>query len=229
MSIGGGSFQHGKRVLCHAEWSAAVSAASALAVMRRVAEDTPRQISEIIPEAPAALCDLIARLHAKSPEQRFQTAQEVAGLLSEFLTEFRTHLSLARGFLNATASRVAGRPIRLWKVVAAIWLCLFLAFSLCEMFGATNLVGLRKHRPDAQGIVAGPADDFPPNPGRWQAPDGENEVVSLFNGKDLNGWQTFSGDCRLERPRPTVDWKNRTYQSSALPSSPTSICEWNSR
>jgi len=60
---------------------------STLAVLKRVAEDTPRPIPEIIPETPPWLCDLIARLHAKKPEDRFASAQEVADLLARYLTE----------------------------------------------------------------------------------------------------------------------------------------------
>src|SRR5262249_38911036 len=42
-------------------------AANPLAVLKRVAEDTPRPIREVIPEVPQWLCDFIARLHAKDP------------------------------------------------------------------------------------------------------------------------------------------------------------------
>lgn len=56
-------------------------AQNTVAVLRRVAEDTPRPIQEIIPETPQWLCDVITRLHAKKPEDRFATAQEVAELL----------------------------------------------------------------------------------------------------------------------------------------------------
>jgi hypothetical protein len=52
-----------------------------LAVLKRVAEDTPRPIPEIIPEVPQWLCDLITRLHAKKPADRIATAREVADLL----------------------------------------------------------------------------------------------------------------------------------------------------
>src|SRR5262249_18293221 len=60
-------------------------APSTLAVLRRVAEDTPRPIREIIPEVPQWLCDLIARLHAKKPGERIATAREVADLLGRGL------------------------------------------------------------------------------------------------------------------------------------------------
>jgi serine/threonine protein kinase len=64
-------------------------AANTMAVLKRVAEDTPRPIREIIPEAPQWLCDLISKLHAKNPADRFQTAAEVATLLEQHLAHLQ--------------------------------------------------------------------------------------------------------------------------------------------
>src|SRR6266516_2211465 len=58
-------------------------APSALAVLKRVAEEPPRPIPEIIPETPDWLCGIIAKLHAKAPNDRFQSAREVADLLAD--------------------------------------------------------------------------------------------------------------------------------------------------
>lgn len=58
-------------------------APTTLAVLKRVVDDTPRPIREIIPETPAWLCDIVTRLHAKRPNDRYQTAQEVADLLAK--------------------------------------------------------------------------------------------------------------------------------------------------
>jgi serine/threonine protein kinase len=71
-------------------------AASALAVLKRVAEDTPRPIRQIIPEAPQWLCNLIARLQAKDPARRFQSAAEVAGLLEQHLAHLQQPSLVAR-------------------------------------------------------------------------------------------------------------------------------------
>jgi len=57
-------------------------APTALAVLKRVTEDAPRPIREIIPEAPEWLCAIIAKLHAKKPQDRFASAKEVADLLA---------------------------------------------------------------------------------------------------------------------------------------------------
>lgn len=60
-------------------------AETTMAVLRRVTEDTPRPIPEIIPEVPAWLCAVIEKLHAKRPQDRFQSAREVAELLEKYL------------------------------------------------------------------------------------------------------------------------------------------------
>ena len=64
-------------------------AANTLAVLKRVAEDTPRPIQEIIPEVAALAVRPIAKLHAKKPDDRFATAQEVADLLARRLAELQ--------------------------------------------------------------------------------------------------------------------------------------------
>ena len=64
-------------------------ASSAMAVMKRVSEDTPRPSREVNADVPAWLEALIARLHAKDPADRFQTAAEVAELLSRRLAELQ--------------------------------------------------------------------------------------------------------------------------------------------
>jgi serine/threonine protein kinase/WD40 repeat protein len=62
-----------------------------MAILKRVCEDTPRPIHEIIPETPVWLSDLITRLHAKKPADRFQSAREVADLLQRYQNDMATH------------------------------------------------------------------------------------------------------------------------------------------
>ncbi len=64
-------------------------ATATLAILKRVAEDTPRAIPEIIPETPKWMCAIIAKLQAKSPDDRFQSAEQVAKLLSQCLEQLR--------------------------------------------------------------------------------------------------------------------------------------------
>ena len=60
---------------------------STLAVLKRVVEDTPRPLTEIIPEVPGWLCQIISRLHAKNPDDRFESTKEVGDLLQYCLSE----------------------------------------------------------------------------------------------------------------------------------------------
>lgn len=56
-------------------------AESALGVLRRVADDTPRPLREVNEAVPDWLEAFIAKLHAKAPDDRVETASEVAALL----------------------------------------------------------------------------------------------------------------------------------------------------
>jgi uncharacterized protein (TIGR03067 family) len=58
-------------------------------VMKRVIEDRPRPIRDLNPEIPEWLEAIIAKLHAKKPEDRFQTAKEVAQLLEQHLAHLQ--------------------------------------------------------------------------------------------------------------------------------------------
>lgn len=57
-------------------------------VLRRITDNAPRPIQEINPQIPAWLCRIIDRLHAKSVAERFQSAEEVAQLLTQCLAHF---------------------------------------------------------------------------------------------------------------------------------------------
>ncbi|MGA2258286.1 MAG: serine/threonine-protein kinase [Thermoguttaceae bacterium] len=54
-------------------------------VLRRITDEEPRPIREINPEIPGWLCQIVAKLMTKRPEDRFQSAREVASLLEQCL------------------------------------------------------------------------------------------------------------------------------------------------
>jgi len=64
-------------------------ATGTMAVMKRVIEDTPRPIRDINPDVPDWLEAIIAKLHVKKTEERFQTAKEVAELLGQHLAHLQ--------------------------------------------------------------------------------------------------------------------------------------------
>lgn len=66
-------------------------ATTTLAVLHCIAEETPQPIGELAPATPAWLCAIIAKLQAKSPERRFQSAAEVSRLLADCHEQLRVN------------------------------------------------------------------------------------------------------------------------------------------
>ena len=99
-------------------------ASTTLAVLRRVSDEIPRPIREINPEIPEWLESIIAKLHAKNPDDRFQTAAEVAQLLEQQLAQ------LQNGSLAAAAPIIPMPP----RVGADAGL--LTSFTLCPSCGA---------------------------------------------------------------------------------------------
>jgi serine/threonine protein kinase len=94
------------------------------AVLKRVADDTPRPIREVIPEVPEWLCRIVGKLHAKSPEERFQTAREVADVLADCEKQLQAHGAL-KDYSRIPGGNPNPRRIgRKWKWAAAIILVL---------------------------------------------------------------------------------------------------------
>src|SRR5262245_17367817 len=60
-----------------------------LAVLRRVADDPPRPIREINPDVPDWLAEIVHKLLAKNPADRFQSAGDVADLLGRHLAHLQ--------------------------------------------------------------------------------------------------------------------------------------------
>jgi uncharacterized protein (TIGR03067 family) len=78
------------------------------AVLKRVIDASPRPIREINNEIPDWLCDIIAKLHAKKPEDRFQTAKEVAEWLGLYLAHLQRPTMAAQ---PAAIPRLAEAPL----------------------------------------------------------------------------------------------------------------------
>jgi serine/threonine protein kinase len=62
-----------------------------LAILKRVAEDAPRPIPEVIPETLQELCRIIEKLHAKDPADRFPSARAVAEVLGDCEQQLQAH------------------------------------------------------------------------------------------------------------------------------------------
>jgi hypothetical protein len=82
-------------------------ATGTMAVLKRVIDETPRAIREINNEIPEWLCDIIARLHAKKPGDRFQSAKEVAEVLGQRLADVQAGRAVQAAPIRANEPTVA--------------------------------------------------------------------------------------------------------------------------
>ena len=173
-------------------------AANMMAVLKRVVEDTPRPIREIIPEVPEWLCDLISWLHAKNPADRPSSAQEVADLLANALEDLRSGRRPAAIPLSARPAQDAlgvgvwgdriaapGRPPRFagrrWVVAASLLLTLVVGLGLAEASGVADVRGavIRLFFPDGTLVVE--VDD----PGVSVRIDGSDMVITGAGVKEI--------------------------------------------
>ena len=107
-------------------------AETAMGVLRRVCEDTPRPLTEANPNVPAWLEAFIAKLHSKKPDGRFESASQVSGLLTNCLAHIQQpnavalpdevsclvkRLDVKNGWITRWA---AGAGLRLWDVSTGV-------------------------------------------------------------------------------------------------------------
>src|SRR5262249_30895287 len=146
--------------------------ANTLAVLKRVVEDTPRPIREIIPEIPEWLCELISVLHAKNPAARLTSAQDVADLLAQRLARLQgpgnsitiPDVPTPTG-VKPPPSQGISKPWwavrwprffnRRWTVVAAVVLPIFGCLGFAEATGVTDFHGtvVRLFTPEGTLVV----------------------------------------------------------------------------
>ncbi len=97
---------------------------STFGVMRKICEAAPRDLREINPEVPAWLSEIVLRLLAKQPDQRFQSAAEVASLLENCLAHLQHPTAVALPEIPGTTSsalvvdHLIARRL-LWSLAAA--------------------------------------------------------------------------------------------------------------
>ena len=94
-------------------------AETVLGVLKRVADDSPRPIRDVIPEVPEWLCRIVQKLHEKNPADRFQSAKEVADLLADCEAQLKLHGAL-RDFSRIPGGNPRHRGRWKWAAVAAL-------------------------------------------------------------------------------------------------------------
>lgn len=161
-------------------------ASNALAVLKRVVDEKPRPIREIIPETPQWLCDIITKLHAKNPDERYQSAREIADVLASCECQLKTQTELKDySLIPQTKTRPAGWWKRVTAAVVALPL-LALGLNTFNRPAATHTaaeitapnLNLEPEPPSQPTVQDNPESDG------WE---------QLFNGKDLTGWKLLPG------------------------------------
>jgi hypothetical protein len=120
-------------------------ASTTLAVLKRVSEEKPRALAEVNPEIPRWLIEVIEKLHAQVPTDRFQSAAEVAELLNQYLAPLQyvpplpqiVALDKPPKALTLQPSRSA--RYRRWAVAAALLLLSGGGLALTDAAGVTHL------------------------------------------------------------------------------------------
>ena len=127
-------------------------APNTMAVLKRVVEDAPRPIQEIIPEVPDWMCKVIEHLHAKEPDERYGSAKEVSDLLAQCLNDIQegrepriplpTPSTDETVFWPAMTSKPRDTKRTSQKLlgrVAAVAAVLFVSLGLAEAAGISEL------------------------------------------------------------------------------------------
>jgi hypothetical protein len=131
-------------------------ASGSMAVLKRVCEVAPSPIRQSHPETPQWLVDIITKLHAKDPADRFQSAAEVAELLANHLAHIQDPSVAPLPQLVAVASK-ARPPVHKRRLViaAAAVLCFVAGLSVTEATEVTNLRAtmIRIFTPDGTLVV----------------------------------------------------------------------------
>ena len=108
--------------------SSAIPRETALAVLKRVCDDTARPMRADRPEIPAWLEQIVFKLLAKDPVARFQTASEVAELLGRCLVSLEQPAGLPPSRANPIGRRFVARQsgrtaaaIFVLTLIAGLW------------------------------------------------------------------------------------------------------------
>jgi serine/threonine protein kinase/Leucine-rich repeat (LRR) protein len=158
-------------------------ATSALAVLKRVCEETPQPVRQVNADLPAWLEQLIARLHAKNPADRPASAREVADVLARRLSELQDGGTSREVAAHPHAPAAGRRPRRALAAAASTLVVLLLVLGLTEATGVTRIrAAWRRSAGGAAGPVGskdrGPVPD-PAAAARAAAAEWERRVAPL--------------------------------------------------
>jgi hypothetical protein len=131
-----------------------------VAVLRRICDDKPRPIREVNPDLPVWLVEIVDRLLAKQPEDRFQTAAEVAELLGRHLAHLQEPGSAPfPGRLKRVRGPHTGGARRRFWLAALILLTVIGSLGISEATGVTRLTAIVIRIASGAGTLVVEVDD----------------------------------------------------------------------
>jgi len=161
----------------------AFDGASLPAIVSHVVHTQPSQPSDVVPEVPAAIDDLVAKALAKCPEQRFQEARDFADAIRALLASSGASASGASPTAPRHQPRLGAAP--LLGLLAAVALC---APLVALRGGSPPKVATARVLPSPAATVTAVAPSSTPSPTPRPAPvpaPGRLEIAfehSLKNG-----------------------------------------------
>jgi WD40 repeat protein len=147
-----------------------------LAVMKKLTEERHLPIRELRPDAPDWLVDVIDRLLAKSPDDRFQSAREVADLLDRYWSAMKASSQIIPECPHNRRKRIKKAVLLLGAVVLGGFLT---ASILWLWMGRTRDQGTRENSPQAQAVLRGNSGAV------WGvafSPDGQTLAMGIEDG-----------------------------------------------
>jgi hypothetical protein len=133
-------------------------ATGTMAVLKRVVEETPRPIRQINAEIPDWLCAIVTKLHAKKPEERFQSAKEVAELLGQHLAHLQQPSPVAEPLPPTPPASVADQAAAVWTTQLRVAAATFAVLGVIITAAGLMLFSLPAERispPGVQWLIAG--------------------------------------------------------------------------
>ncbi len=174
-------------------------ASTTMAVLKRVCDDTPRPIKDLIPEVPEWLCAIINRLLEKNRDDRYQTADEVAEHLERCQRELQTngvvHFPVLRepDHKAGPTKNVANRRKRglRWLVVALLSVAVvpiayLIMMNLGDRSAKTNVP---ENLTNSQGLSAQSLEDNPQSGWHGWPADAPPPAIAPFNAEQARQHQ----------------------------------------